>query len=406
MKRILKISTRQFPYGKSETFLETEILYLSLAFDQIIIYPTTKDVSIRNVPENVLVNNLIADEYQKAFKWTTGSLFTSFFYTTLFKYRRLLSSLPKVRALMKYIVSFNIYNKKVKALTGANDNSLIYSYWYTAFVDAVIKSNPKANIITRAHGGDLYEERSPLGFFPYRKETINNIKKIFCISETGAQYLKERYLPDNIKISKLGVDNGYQSDLPLNENVLSVISVSNIIPLKRVGFIAESLIEYCLLYPKMSVIWNHFGDGVERRNVENILNTHTLPNLSVTMHGRVNNSLVFDFYKESPVDLFINLSESEGIPVSIMESMSFGVPAIATNVGGVSEIVNSENGILLHERPEKNDVVKALKDIKGKFRDRNKLRQYWNDNYAASTNYTHFANDLSTILSDENTSCN
>ena len=38
-------------------------------------------------------------------------------------------------------------------------------------------------------------------------------------------------------------------------------------------------------------------------------------------------------------DLFVQVSSSEGVPVSIMEALSFGIPVLATNVGGVGEIV-------------------------------------------------------------------
>jgi len=45
----------------------------------------------------------------------------------------------------------------------------------------------------------------------------------------------------------------------------------------------------------------------------------------------------------------MNLSETEGIPVSIMEAQSAGVPILATNLGGTSEIVNNENGFLVEK---------------------------------------------------------
>jgi glycosyltransferase involved in cell wall biosynthesis len=55
------------------------------------------------------------------------------------------------------------------------------------------------------------------------------------------------------------------------------------------------------------------------------------------------------------VDLFLNVSTTEGVPVSIMEAFSAGIPVYATNVGGTSEIVNSGNGKLMDKdlTPEK-----------------------------------------------------
>ena len=63
--------------------------------------------------------------------------------------------------------------------------------------------------------------------------------------------------------------------------------------------------------------------------------------------GNVDNKKIADIYRKEDVDFFINMSDSEGIPVSIMEAFSSGIPAIARNVGGISEIVNNTNGFLL-----------------------------------------------------------
>lgn len=56
---------------------------------------------------------------------------------------------------------------------------------------------------------------------------------------------------------------------------------------------------------------------------------------------------VMNYYKEHHFDVFINMSTNEGVPVSIMEAASFGIPIIATNVGGTSEIVQPSVGMLL-----------------------------------------------------------
>lgn len=59
--------------------------------------------------------------------------------------------------------------------------------------------------------------------------------------------------------------------------------------------------------------------------------------------------------------MFINVSSSEGLPVSIMEACSFGIPIIATNVGGTAEIVQAGvNGILLKEQFETEVLKQAI----------------------------------------------
>ena len=69
--------------------------------------------------------------------------------------------------------------------------------------------------------------------------------------------------------------------------------------------------------------------------------------LNVILHGYVSNQSLINFYQNQHVDLFVNVSSSEGLPVSIMEALSFGIPVIATDVGGTSELVSDKVGELI-----------------------------------------------------------
>ncbi|MCO7223790.1 glycosyltransferase [Pleionea sp. CnH1-48] len=66
----------------------------------------------------------------------------------------------------------------------------------------------------------------------------------------------------------------------------------------------------------------------------------------VTLHGWQDKDYVVETYKNSHV--FILPSEAEGFPNSFLEALALGLPAICTNVGGVSDsLINGENGHLL-----------------------------------------------------------
>lgn len=62
-------------------------------------------------------------------------------------------------------------------------------------------------------------------------------------------------------------------------------------------------------------------------------------------HGTKNAQGVAEILRNC--DFFVLTSNFENLPCVLIESISCGVPVVATNVGGVSEIVNAENGILV-----------------------------------------------------------
>src|SRR5690606_23550060 len=62
-------------------------------------------------------------------------------------------------------------------------------------------------------------------------------------------------------------------------------------------------------------------------------------------------------------DVFILPSYSEGVPISILEAMSYGLAIISTNVGGIpSVVINNKNGILI-EPGNKVMMVEAINSL-------------------------------------------
>lgn len=83
---------------------------------------------------------------------------------------------------------------------------------------------------------------------------------------------------------------------------------------------------------------------------------------SVSFYGEVTDPSWF--YQQ--IDIFILPSYSEGLPITILEAMASGVLIIASNVGGIPEVIESNvNGILLN-KVEPNHIVKILENIMNK----------------------------------------
>ena len=83
--------------------------------------------------------------------------------------------------------------------------------------------------------------------------------------------------------------------------------------------------------------------------------------ITYEFYGFCDNDVIMEYYRHTPIDCFITTTSSEGLPVSIMEALSFGIPVIAPDVNGIAEEVeNNCNGILLSAEAEAGEVADAV----------------------------------------------
>jgi L-malate glycosyltransferase len=88
------------------------------------------------------------------------------------------------------------------------------------------------------------------------------------------------------------------------------------------------------------------GEGPERGNIQNLVRDSGLEE-SFTFLGFVNDMSAF--YRR--LNLYVNTSLHEGIPMSVLEAMAHGLPVIAPDVGGFHEIIEEgAQGYLVRER--------------------------------------------------------
>ena len=101
-----------------------------------------------------------------------------------------------------------------------------------------------------------------------------------------------------------------------------------------------------------------------------------------------------NFYLTHEINLFISLSSSEGLPVSMMEAQSYGIPIMSTDVGGSNEICKDQTGFLIVPNFDVRDVSDKIKDFSYSYKNTNefhqKCRQHWEMNFNAELNYKEF----------------
>ena len=76
--------------------------------------------------------------------------------------------------------------------------------------------------------------------------------------------------------------------------------------------------------------------------------------------GNKTNEEIHKYYVSNCIDMTINLSTTEGVPVALLEALAYGVPIIAADVGGNCEIVDENTGILLDKDPTQESIKESI----------------------------------------------
>ena len=283
------------------------------------------------------------------------------------------------------------------------------SFWmdgYSNQLSLLKKSKKIKYAYSFAHGRDLFEWREPnTGKLPFKKFQLQYLNKVFSISNTGTEYLKNRYprYRDKISTSYLGSYNLGISEFK-KENVFTIVSCATIRDVKRIYLIAEAL---CLSSRKIK--WIHIGN----QNLNNTTDP-SIPiyksaieklklndNVEFVATNAMTNEEVYELYKKTSINLFVSVSETEGLPVSMMEAISFGIPLMGTDVGGCKEIITNETGVLLPENISAEQLVQEFEKFEDselnsvEFRER--VRTFWAKNFNIKTNYQKLQKELERV---------
>ena len=412
MNSVLILLTSAFPFQRGEEFLMQEANYFSI-FEKIYIIPVTardysqmknippfiEVIKLRSIPSENLIKKavsclkmLLYDDVQSEIKHLIKSK-----RLCLYALRQLLVDANKVHSVKNEVCHF------FESIQAAypSDQIVIYSYWmgiHAKIATDVKKLFPKIKIVTRCHGGDLYEYRYPSGYIPFRPTIFQNEDIIFPISEDGKKYLLETN-PDiraSIVVSRLGINQLHQQAEISNGHGIHLVSCSYCIPLKRI----ERIIEALSGIDEKGISWTHIGDGCELDRLKQLAMNQIPNHIHYEFLGYVKNQEVQALYATGKYNLFINVSETEGIPVSIMEAMCYGLPVIATDVGGVVEMIDEGvNGYLLPKNFETENLRTTLLAFlhmdAGKFDAMSKKsHEIWEQKFNADKNYTTFMKQL------------
>lgn len=408
MKKIL-IITWNYPYYPGEQFLETEIEFWGNNEGvDIIILPSNTRGEPREIPQNIKLIKIFNQRNDFFF-----IIFQFFFSKILYIEIKYLIQEKKINIhnlinLCYSVLKTAFFRKKLENWIrkyGVID--IVYTYWNSeqTYAACILKKKGLIkSIITRTHGYDIYEERRQNNYMPLKRQFLPLMDKIYVLSEQAKIYLLYRYkIPENkVNIQRLGIHVGNEISGVTKVDEFHLVSVSSITSVKRIERIIDSLDLFLAKNTNIKCFWTHIGSGILEKKIKEYSFTKLkyYKNLEVSFLGEISNEKVRQFYISNKVDMFINVSDSEGTPVSIMEAMSMGIPAMGPCIGGIPELITVKSGYLLPEKPTIQEIAEGLERmlVLSKNKDvRINAKRMVEARFSAKKNYKTFVHEITSI---------
>ena len=351
--------TLEFPFERGEGFLELELAEVAKRFDRVIIVPVRhrpgKTVT-RRVPEGVRI--VVADHPAPSEAKLVLRHMLRHPISAAGSLVRALRAGPRpalIVADLKFDLLAAATARQIERLLAREVEGLadivFYGYWLDTPTRTAIEARTRlrrrdAPIVSRTHGFDLYADRRRHGHLPQRDLLVTSVDRVFSASRDGERYLRERHpdMGDRVTTAHLGTTAGIAAGNPTQDGH-HLVSCSMVVPLKRLPMLIDDLA--AVQERGVAVMWTHLGPGDPdyTRQVEGYARERLAPG-SFAFLGRVPNAEVRRWYAENRASAFVSVSETEGgVPVSIMEALAQGLPVIATDVGGISELRGAAPGI-------------------------------------------------------------
>ena len=138
---------------------------------------------------------------------------------------------------------------------------------------------------------------------------------------------------------------------------INLIIISRLVVQKNINIVIEAMKLLDNKNLKLSII----GEGGECSKLESIIHDLNLQN-RVQLLGKIDNNKISQFLLTA--DIFIQASDYEGLPHSVLEAINYEVPILSTEAGGCKDLLNDgERGFIIPMPPDKKVIAENISFI-------------------------------------------
>lgn len=381
--------TSCFPFGKSEVWAINELNSLSECGNEITIIPRSGKGTIINQDAKIFESNLVDLPFvNQAILYNIVSVFFS---DPKMLLRLLFENIEQSNTIVDFFKGCAILPKSLFAAEFLKHSKIDHIHSLqttsTAFMAHILSTILNVPWSYTLHTSEPLNSRYQRSFlFQSRSASLCR-----TISQTTAADLSSFIGPDlakKVKKVHLGVGvtgfNRATSHIGKSFTIATPAELTN-----RKGHVyalgaAKKLIDAGIT----NFEWIFYGSGPLKSELEKEVKMLNLANYCY-FPGNIDHHQLLNRYENNGVDLVVIASIStevpEGIPVSLMEAMSYEIPVIATDCGGTRELVDGESGILIKQR-DPGSIADAISEFinKNEYRrevgknGRSKIENYFN----------------------------
>ncbi len=388
VKKKLILFTDNYPFGIHENnFIKYEIRKLNKLFKEveIINHRTIKKTSIldKNLT-NIKLNQKFSRKVNFInilkfffFKTILNKIFWREINFILFKKNFFKKLKMSVMELSKALILFEI----LKNENSNNEKIIYYSFWsnFTLISFSMLKKiHPSAKFVSRCLGSDLNGFLKNDKYVPYKKIKFSSLDSLILLGEYQKDLLDKAILqPKNINISPLGVFKQKFVKRNIDKRKIYFLSCGNLIEIKNNILMIDFLVRIAK-ETKKKVHFTLVGNGKLKDKIfEKLIKNKKY--IDYNYYEYVNDFV--KFIKKRKINFFLNFSSQEGMPFTVMETMSIGIPTISSNIkpneylvkdkgyvfnlSNYGRTINNTIKIICHDlENDKNYLSKCLKSYK------------------------------------------
>jgi len=217
-----------------------------------------------------------------------------------------------------------------------------------------------------------------------RNWSINKSNLIITPSEHLKTFIEKIGFDNKIFVINNGVIIEQPNKVVFENRILNLLVVSRLVSQKNI----DSIIKATKAMDNEEIILNIVGDGSEINNLKHLVEKYELGE-KVNFIGKIESQKLNEYLKDA--DIFIQASNYEGLPHSILEAINYEIPILSTEVGGCSVLLNKgERGYIIPMPISETGITEGIRTIinnKNEAKSKVKLaKKYLNEEYNFNTN--------------------